>query len=100
VWASLAVDVRGLVARCFGSAGPGRGDRDSDTGAKASSWAAAGEPGGGAHGTAAAGVEDAPPAPPAVPWAYAGLDGICVLGAGRVRRIFTLRDAPPREVAP
>ncbi len=99
-WASLALDVRGLVARCFGIAGPVRGNKTPDGGAKASSCAAAGQPSGGAHGTAAAGTEDAPPAPPAVPWAYAGLDGICVLGAGRVRRIFTLRDAPPREVTP
>ncbi len=92
--------MRGLVARCFESAGPERGARAPDGGVKASSCAAAGEPSGGAHGSAAAAAADSPADSPAIPWAYAGLDGISVLGAGRVRRIFTLRDAPLREVTP
>ena len=62
-WASLAIDMRSLVARCFaGSAQPPR----------------------------------APPG--AQPPAYAALDGIALAGTGRLRRVFTLRDAPMHEV--
>lgn len=62
-WASLAINVRSLVARCFAdTARPPRG-------------------------------------PPATqPPAYAALDGIALAGTGRLRRVFTLRDAPLHEV--
>ena len=63
VWASLAIDMRSLVARCF------------------------------------AGTAPPPRAPPAAqPRAYAELDGIALAGTARLRRVFTLRDAPLHEV--
>ena len=60
VWTSLVVDMRGLVACCFGP----RHD-----------------------------LKPSPDLPPPAPPAFAALDGIAVSGAGRLRRIFTLRDA-------
>ena len=42
--------------------------------------------------------DDDPNLPSPTPAAFAALDGIAVSGVGRLRRIFTLRDAPLREV--
>ena len=62
-WASLAIDIRGLVARCFAD-----------------------------HAQ--------PPRAPAsaLNSTYAALEGIVLSGTGRLRRVFTLRDAPRQEV--
>ena len=99
-WVSLAVDVRGLVDCCFGGTGPARSGQAPDGRIQSLKRATAVGPSSGGDGSLGPGGSAAARAPPAAPWAYAGLDGICILGLGSVRRVFTLRDAPLREVPP